>query len=247
MIIPSEVEESRDAIQGQFRGILRLRFAALRMTRYGTARRAIVWGEVAATRRARHRDRELLVVYTQLQYVWHNGQRRHVTHYLEKRSMKEIYLIGLALDYCVKYKCARRPPPRLEYKCDRRRLLRNRAGAGRHRSRAGRHEARRRGPFAKSRTFGIAGGGLSGVASRPAVALREGWLGKANNSGSRSQRPRLQLALFVVNGFGADGTRHPDGSIATLGDGLAEVCQRSLSSHDDSAADGTTGLAGHKV
>jgi hypothetical protein len=37
------------------------------------------------------------------------------------------------------------------------------------------------------------------------------------------------------------------GSSATLGDGLAEACQRSLSSHDDGAADGTTGLAGHKV
>ncbi len=34
---------------------------------------------------------------------------------------------------------------------------------------------------------------------------------------------------------------------ATVSDGLAEVCQRSLSSHDDGAADGTTGLAGHKV
>ena len=37
------------------------------------------------------------------------------------------------------------------------------------------------------------------------------------------------------------------GSSATLGDGLAEVCQRSPSSYDDGAADGTTGLAGHKV
>ena len=37
------------------------------------------------------------------------------------------------------------------------------------------------------------------------------------------------------------------GSSATLGDGLAEVCQRSLSSYDDGAADGTAGLAGHKV
>ena len=37
------------------------------------------------------------------------------------------------------------------------------------------------------------------------------------------------------------------GSSATLGDGLAEVCQRSPSSYDDGAADGTAGLAGHKV
>ena len=39
----------------------------------------------------------------------------------------------------------------------------------------------------------------------------------------------------------------PDGSSATLGDGLAEACQRSLSSHDDGAADGTAGLASRKV
>jgi hypothetical protein len=37
------------------------------------------------------------------------------------------------------------------------------------------------------------------------------------------------------------------GSSATLGDGLAAVCQRSPSSYDDGAADGTTGLAGIKV
>ena len=37
------------------------------------------------------------------------------------------------------------------------------------------------------------------------------------------------------------------GPSATLGDGLAEACQRSPSSYDDGAADGTTGLAGHKV
>jgi len=39
----------------------------------------------------------------------------------------------------------------------------------------------------------------------------------------------------------------PPGSSATLGDGLAEACQCSPSSYDDGAADGTTGLAGHKV
>ena len=38
-----------------------------------------------------------------------------------------------------------------------------------------------------------------------------------------------------------------NGSSATLGDGLAEVCQRSPFSYDDGAADGTTGLAGIKV
>ena len=37
------------------------------------------------------------------------------------------------------------------------------------------------------------------------------------------------------------------GSSATLGDGLAEACQRSPSSYDDGAADGTAGLAGTKV
>ena len=37
------------------------------------------------------------------------------------------------------------------------------------------------------------------------------------------------------------------GSSATLGDGLAEACQRSPSSYDDGAADGTAGLAGIKV
>ena len=37
------------------------------------------------------------------------------------------------------------------------------------------------------------------------------------------------------------------GLSATLGDGLAEVCQRSASSYDDGAADGTAGLASRKV
>jgi|SRR5213595_482103 hypothetical protein len=37
------------------------------------------------------------------------------------------------------------------------------------------------------------------------------------------------------------------GTSATLGDGLAEACQRSSSSYDDGAADGTTGLAGIKI
>src|SRR6266436_1710000 len=34
-----------------------------------------------------------------------NAHRRHtgLAHYLEKRSIKDIYLMGLALDYCVKY------------------------------------------------------------------------------------------------------------------------------------------------
>ena len=39
----------------------------------------------------------------------------------------------------------------------------------------------------------------------------------------------------------------PTGSSATGSDGLAEACQRLPSSYDDGAADGTTGLAGHKV
>jgi hypothetical protein len=38
-----------------------------------------------------------------------------------------------------------------------------------------------------------------------------------------------------------------NGSSATLGDGLAEVCQRSPSSYDDGAADGTAGLAGRQI
>src|SRR5262245_24609140 len=34
-----------------------------------------------------------------------NAHRRHtgLAHYLEERSIKDIYLLGLALDYCVKY------------------------------------------------------------------------------------------------------------------------------------------------
>ena len=39
----------------------------------------------------------------------------------------------------------------------------------------------------------------------------------------------------------------PDGSSATPGVALAEACQRLPSSYDDGAADGTAGLAGHKV
>jgi hypothetical protein len=37
------------------------------------------------------------------------------------------------------------------------------------------------------------------------------------------------------------------GSSATLGDGLAEACQRSPPSYDDGTADRTAGLAGRKV
>ena len=37
------------------------------------------------------------------------------------------------------------------------------------------------------------------------------------------------------------------GSSATLDDGLAEACQRSPSSYDDGAADGTTALPGRKI
>ena len=51
-------------------------------------------------------------------------------------------------------------------------------------------------------------GGLSAVASRPAAALREGWLAKADDSGSRGQRPPLQLGRqysrerhFAVDGL----------------------------------------------
>ena len=34
-----------------------------------------------------------------------NAHRRHtgLAHYLEKRGVKDVYLMGLALDYCVKY------------------------------------------------------------------------------------------------------------------------------------------------
>jgi len=34
-----------------------------------------------------------------------NAHRRHtgLAHYLEERGIKDIYLMGLALDYCVKY------------------------------------------------------------------------------------------------------------------------------------------------
>ena len=40
---------------------------------------------------------------------------------------------------------------------------------------------------------------------------------------------------------------NPDGSSAKLGAVLAEACQRSVSSDDDGASDGTAGLAGRKV
>ena len=39
----------------------------------------------------------------------------------------------------------------------------------------------------------------------------------------------------------------PTGSSATLGDGLAEACQRSAPSYDDGATDGTAGVASRKV
>jgi nicotinamidase/pyrazinamidase len=37
--------------------------------------------------------------------LFRQAHRRHtgLAHYLEKQSIKEIYLMGLALDYCVKY------------------------------------------------------------------------------------------------------------------------------------------------
>ena len=36
---------------------------------------------------------------------FHNAHRRHtgLAHYLKERSIKDIYLLGLALNYCVKY------------------------------------------------------------------------------------------------------------------------------------------------
>ena len=43
------------------------------------------------------------------------------------------------------------------------------------------------------------------------------------------------------------GSACPEGSSATVGERLAEVCQRLPSSYDDGAADGTSGLAGLKV
>ena len=49
------------------------------------------------------------------------------------------------------------------------------------------------------------------------------------------------------NGLARIERAKPDWSSVTLGDGLAEVCRRSPSSYDDSAADVTTGLAGYKV
>ena len=124
-----------------------------------------------------------------------NAHRRHtgLAHYLEKRSIKEIYLMGLALDYCVKYSALDARQLGLNTICHLRRMPRYRAGAWRHRSRARRNETRRRDSSGKSRTFGIAGAGLSAVASRLAVALREGWLAKADDSGSRGRRPRLQV------------------------------------------------------
>jgi len=45
----------------------------------------------------------------------------------------------------------------------------------------------------------------------------------------------------------ADLALAPDGSSATVGDGLAEIYQRSLSSYEDVASDGTAGLAGRLV
>ena len=51
------------------------------------------------------------------------------------------------------------------------------------------------------------------------------------------------VGVGVIVGVGVGVNR----SSATLGDGLAEACQRSASSYDEGAANGTTGLAGHKV
>jgi nicotinamidase-related amidase len=40
-----------------------------------------------------------------LAVIHKQAHRRHtgLAHYLEKRSIKEIYLIGIALDYCIEY------------------------------------------------------------------------------------------------------------------------------------------------
>ena len=60
----------------------------------------------------------------------------------------------------------------------------------------------------------------------------------------------LGSRLFCEPNQGASscrGSACPDGSSATLGDGLAEVCQRSQPSYDNPSADGTAGLASHKV
>ena len=45
---------------------------------------------------------ETLIVTVQF---FDNAHRRHtgLAHYLEKRGINDVYLMGLALDYCVKY------------------------------------------------------------------------------------------------------------------------------------------------
>ena len=123
-----------------------------------------------------------------------NAHRRHtgLAHYLEKRSIKEIYLMGLALDYCVKYSAldARHLGLNTYVIVDGCRGIELEPGDI---DRALDEMKRAGAVLLKSSELWIAGVGLSAVASRPAVALREGWLAKADDSGSRDQRTRLQI------------------------------------------------------
>jgi hypothetical protein len=94
---------------------------------------------------------------------------------------------------------------------------------------------------------------LSAVASRPAIASREGWLAKADDSGSKSRsgadgtRQTSYLLLSFVGCLSLQAGSSLIQFWPCLADGLAEIYQRSLSSYEDVASDGTAGLAGRLV
>ena len=135
-----------------------------------------------------------------------NAHRRHtgLAHYLEKRSIKEIYLMGLALDYCVKYSAldARQLGLTTYVILDGCRGIELEPGDI---DRA-LDEMKRAGAVLLKSSDLVAGVGLSAVASRPAVALREGWLAKADDSAAAIATSATNLCARV-NGFGADRTR----------------------------------------
>jgi hypothetical protein len=74
----------------------------------------------------------------------------------------------------------------------------------------------------------------------PALQKRRFFRASRRNQRQKRSDPREHRLAEVALPLSA-------GSSAMLGDGLAEACQRSLSSYEDPSADGTAGLAGHKA
>ncbi|PYK12510.1 MAG: hypothetical protein DME65_03905 [Verrucomicrobia bacterium] len=83
-----------------------------------------------------------------------------------------------------------------------------------------------------------AGVGADGTRQTPDLSVQLCWLSFTSS----------RFVFYSVLALSCRGSASPStGSNATLGDGWQRACQRSPSSYDDGAADGTVGLAGIEV